>query len=232
MAPYAENTMQPTSISSIRKESFHASSTRQCKPYFAHFAQQGSQVLPRGETADHLDSDPCKSSPVTDTSYQFERERKLEDGLPKEDFPPLPESATAPLLADRFEPPRSVEEGPRPRVILSQMTDMPLRNFPAPRNAPTANSDAEVHEYEATRPDHRKMTEDKGTPSIEAKKEVLSTTNHIASNTKLVQAYQPVIGTTPEYQSLPTCPGSGDLTSASQKKLAANSTQRANLENL
>ena len=90
MAPYAENTMQPTSISSIRKESFHASSTRQFKPYFAQFAQQGSQVLPRGETANHLDSDPYKSSPVTDTSYQFERERKLEDGLPKEDFPPFP----------------------------------------------------------------------------------------------------------------------------------------------
>ena len=125
-----------------------------------------------------------------------------------------------------------MEEGPRPRVIFSQMTDMPLRNFLAPSNAPTGNSDAEGHEYEATRPDHQKMTEDKDTPSIEAKKEVLSTTNHIASNTKLVQAFQPVIGTTPEYQSLPTCPGSGDLTSASQKKLAANSTQKANLENL
>ena len=29
MAPYAENTMPPSSISSIRKESFHASSTHQ-----------------------------------------------------------------------------------------------------------------------------------------------------------------------------------------------------------
>ena len=108
-------------------------------------------------------------------------------------------------------------EGPRPGVILSPMTDMPLW----PSNAPTRNSDAAEHGCEATRPDHRKMTEEKGTPSIEAKKEVPSTTNrHLASSTKLTQACQP------EYQSLPTSPGSGDLTSTSQRKLATNSTQR------
>ena len=225
-APYAENTMSTSSISSIRKESFYASSTHQFRPCFAQIAQQGPHVLPRGETADHLDSDPCESSPVTDTSYQFERECELENGLPKEDFSSLPESATAPQLANRFEPPRSVEEDSRPRLILSQMTDMPLRNFPAPSNAPTGNSDAAEHGYEATRPDHRQITEGKVTPSIEAKKEVPSTTNrHIAGSTKLAQACQPVIGTTPEYQSLPTSPRSGELTSTSQKNLAVNAEE-------
>ena len=120
-----------------------------------------------------------------------------------------------------------MQEGPRPRDILSQTTEMPLQNFPASNDVPTENPDAAENVYEATRPDHRKMTEGKGTSSIDVKKEVPSTTNrHIASSTKLAPACQPAIGTTPEYQSLPTIPGSGDITSTPQKKLAANSTQK------
>ena len=90
-APYAADTMPPSSISSIRRESPHTSSTHQFQPYFAQFAQRRPPSLPREEIADHLDSDPCKSSPVTATSFQLEKECKLENGFPKEDFTPPPE---------------------------------------------------------------------------------------------------------------------------------------------
>ena len=47
---------------------------------------------------------------------------------------------------------------------------MPLQNFPASNDVPTENPDAAENVYEATHPDHRKMTEGKGTSSIDGKK--------------------------------------------------------------